>query len=492
MFAEIRLNEKSTVYEAYMKVLIDRKDEFMQKIMVQFRDGAFDDSDPALRERVKNLLRDARLIVDSNVLPDGQRLIDEGKIQNTEEGQYNIAFIKNGLSKDRIYLYLRRDDKIRTINPNRTRQNVNATLYDRDQKMLVRMKGIIESYLESPGPSVTDLLELNDDMVKCSVDVPVEGVYPIPFETNVKPDKIMSEAIKDYDAGRNAVVIKDLSSIGDEEIKTLVMDVDATNNKEFNTGHLMNMEITKLRVTGLSLCASDEYIAEKWMDELRERNWGSDFVSVEQAKTDQEYWSEKLLGRVEEKLILRDEELLENLNGKEAFWGVAAMMDLIPEHGYRKPFYITPTSDFLGEMRKNIFTDSIMPNLKHLVLVDSYVSPESYKVLRKFMGRDDIPITYIMNQQRNRDAKGSHILRKEDRKPDGVNVIWDARDKSLAHSRYMILVENNGIQHIWNPDNSINNFRIKDDKIVTNANIEYRPKSKLQDRYLEDAIKVIR
>ena len=490
MFAEIKLNEKSTAYEAYMKAKIDRRDAFMQKILMQFRDGAFDSSDPALKDRVKGLLRGARLIADSNILPDGQRLIDDGVMQNMEEGQYSIAFIKNGLSKDRIFLYLRREEKIRASNPNRSRQEVRTTLFDLDQRMLARVDGMIESYQESPGPLVDDLLELNDDGVKCSVDVPVDGVDTIPFETNVKPDKIISEVIRDYDVGRGAVVIKDLSSIGDEEIKTLTMDVDARTNTGFNTGQLMNMQVMKLRVVGLPLCASDEYVADKWMDELRERNWGSDFVSVEQAKTDQEYWSEKLLGRVEDGLILRDEDLLANLDGKEAFWGVAAMMDLIPEHGYRKPFYITPDSDILKEMRKNIFTDGIMSNLRNCVLVDSYVKPDSHEVLRKFMGRDDIPITYIMNHQRNRDGKGN-LLRKEDREPDGVNIVWDPRDKSQAHSRYMILIENNGTQHVWNPDNSINNFRIKDGKVVTRGKIEYRPKSKLQDEYLEDKVKVI-
>ncbi len=490
MYAEIKLTEKSSVYEAYMKVAIDRRDAFMQKIMKQYSDGLFDESDPAFKDRVKILLRNSRLIDGSNILPDGHRIINEGKIQVTEEGQYNILSIKNGLSSDRIFLSISRNEKIRANNFNKNRRKVNATLYDRDQKMMVRVNGTIESYLESTGPTVTDRLELSDDGVNCSVIVPIEGVEDVPFETVIGPEKILAEVIKDYDVSRNAVVIKDLSTIGDEEISTLSMDVDANRNAGFNTRHLMNMEVTGLRVNGLSLCAPDIHVAEKWMDELRERNWGHDFVTVEQAKTDQEYWSEKLLGKVEGDLILGDEDLLDNLSGKEAFWGVAAMMDLIPEHGYRKPFYITSTSDIQTIMKKNIFTDSLMSDLRCVVLVDSYIRPDSHEVLRRFMGRTDVPILYIMNTERANSAKGD-LLRKNSKEPEGVRIIWDNRDKKQAHSRYIILIENNGERHIWNPDNSINNFKMKGDKVVNIGEAEYRPKSKIQDEYVEGQLKAI-
>lgn len=488
MYAEIKLSDRSTIYRVFMKAAIDRKDEFMQKLLVKYRDGEFDaSSDVWVKDRVKVVLKNERLITDSGINKEGQRLINEGTIQINEEGQYTMTFVKNGLTKERVFLYFDRDDKFRDANPNRNKVQVHGTLFDKDQKMMTRVDGMIDSYSESPGPLILDRIELDDDKASCSVIVHDGGVPDIPYETNIGPEKIIAGVIKGYDVSKNAVVIDDLTVLGDEEIKTLSMDVDGSKNSEFNNGQFMKMEITDLTVLGIPLCARDEYVAEKWMDELRERNWGRNFVSVEDAKADQEYWSTKLLGEVRPELILRDEELLENLDGKEAFWGVAAMMDLVPDHRYRNMFYIKPTSDIKKEMTENIFTEDVVSNLKHIVIVDPYIAPDSHEMLYEIIGRRDVPITYIINNMRNRNTKG-RVLRKEDIIPEGVRVIWDPRDKNEAHSRWIILIENDGTRYIWGPDNSMNSYKMVGDKITTKACIRYHPISKLDDKYIEDKL----
>ncbi len=491
MYAEIKLSDRCTVYNVFMKAMIDRRDEFMQKLLVKYRDGEFDAaSDVWIKDRVKVVLRNERLITDSGILKEGQRLINECKIQVNEEGQYNMAFIKNGLTKDRVFLYFSRDDKIRAANLNRNKIQVHGTLYDKDQRMMVRVDGSIEGYLESPGTLILNRIEVDDDKVLCSVIIHDADVPDVPYETNISPEKIIAGVVRGYDVSRNAVVIDDLNKLGDEEIRTLSMDIEGDRNQGFNTNQLMKMEITDLRVTGLPLCARDEFVAEKWMDELRERNWGRNFVSVEDAKADQEYWSTRLLGEVRSEFILTDEELLENLEGKEAFWGVAAMMDLVPDHGYRNTFYITPDSDIKMEMTRNIFNESVLSDLKHVVVVDPYIAPDSHKVLYELMGRKDIGITYVINNMRNRSTKG-RVLRKEDVIPDGVKVIWDPRNKNEAHSRWIILLKKDGSYQVWGPDNSMNSYKMVGDRITTNAHIRYHPISRLRDKYIENVLEGI-
>ena len=151
------------------------------------------------------------------------------------------------------------------------------------------------------------------------------------------------------------------------------------------------------------------------------------------------------------------------------------------------PFFITPDSDFSGEIRSNIFSDEQMSDLKKIVVVDSYPGSDSEQVIRKWIGNESLHIVFVVNGSRYDGSRGRKLEERD--LSENAELIVDERKKSEAHSRYLILVKKNNEMTVWNMDNSIGQFHIIDDKVETRTKMKFTPEPCIYDKEVEKIVR---
>ena len=329
---------------------------------------------------------------------------------------------------------------------------------------------------------------LHDENASCNATAKYENkTVESEIKTSLDAYHILEKCICNYSIARKSISIDDISSLDQEQKATLFANFsDEDVGKKINAS-VFDRQLKSFHAEDVPLCASDDHVAGQWISELRKYWWSNEFVTVERAKFDQEYWSERLTGRRNNSLVKSDDELLKDLNGSDAYWGVASMMDLMPDSEYRMPFFISPDSDFNEEIRSNIFPDSQTSDLKTIVVVDSYPACDSEKVIREWTGDDKCRIVFLANDIRYRNSSGSKLEEKD--LSENAKLVFDDRKKSEAHSRYIILMKKNGDMTVWNMDNSMNQFHLIDGKIETRTKMKFTPEPCIYDTELEKIVR---
>lgn len=331
-------------------------------------------------------------------------------------------------------------------------------------------------------------LTVDNEIVLCDIQPKFDDddSSKIDVATSISPSLILREIIPDYHIGSRAIEISDFSGLDEKAQMEVSVDLDKKDIGKLVSSDFFDRQIVDVKIENLPLRASDDNVATRWISELRRYWWKDEFVDVEQARIDQEYWSEKLLGSKRNNLILEGDELLKELQDSDAFWGVASMMDLMPDSAIRVPFYISGQDDYNDIITRMVFSDIDYKNLKRVVLVDSYPGKYAETVLRKWMKNDDVEIVFLVNDKRYNESNNK--LERSNLKTNS-RIEINHMEKKKAHSRFIIFIDKDDKLTIWNVDNSMSSFYVKNDKVMTEASMEFTPKSQLNDKDLEKIVR---
>lgn len=486
MYTELSFEDDARCIQVVMEASIQRENEDLQRILKLYLDNKLD---PMIRDRVEFILKNNKLIMNGAPTSEGERLIKTGMFSAMEYGQYRVTSANNDFTdSEDAYLTLIRENSSAVENSKKSSLKIHADLFDCDQEKMVHVDGTCLRMKEDKPISVEFRVISEDEEVKCKVTSKIDSKSIV---TDVEPTMdihhLLEKCLRNYSIPRKAIVIEDLSLLDAEQSATL-----SANFSEKDIGRMVSSDIfdrpfKSFHSENIPLCASDERIAGQWMSELRKYWWKDEFVSVKRAKFDQEYWSERIMGKNLKGLVKADDELLSELSGSDAYWGVASMIDLMPDSEYRMPFFITPDSDFSGEIRSNIFSDEQMSDLKKIVVVDSYPGSDSEQVIRKWIGNESLHIVFVVNGSRYDGSRGRKLEERD--LSENAELIVDERKKSEAHSRYLILVKKNNEMTVWNMDNSIGQFHIIDDKVETRTKMKFTPEPCIYDKEVEKIVR---
>ena len=316
----------------------------------------------------------------------------------------------------------------------------------------------------------------NDDSTNADIEV----------LTDLSPNSILSELIPDYHIGSHSIQISDFSNLDEKSRTELFINLNKQDIGGRVNADFFDSRVTDVKIENLPLRASDATVAARWMSELRRYWWKDEFVDVERARIDQEYWSVKLLGMKEPELIIEGDELLKELQDSDAFWGVASMLDLMPDSDMRTPFYISEDDDYNDRIVQRIFSDINYKNLKRIVLIDSYPGRGAESILRSWMKNDSVEIVFLVNSQRY--TESNNRLESKDLRTNS-RIVMNDMDKKKAHSRFIVFVDRHDEFTIWNVDNSLSSFKYEDGKVTTTASMKFTPESYFNDKELEKIVR---
>ena len=486
MYTEFELSETGMVFDVFMEGTVERKDEHLRKVLEAYQRGELDGS---IVDRIRSILDKNSIIIGGKLSENGRRLLDKGLVSVKECGEYEVTAIENELAGEGLtYLGLKRKKADTYRDSKKCQGRISGNLFDCDQNDELMVNTTILRSKDLNSINATVCVKVDDGSVVCVVKENFKGTS-IEHEFHCKKDgqHILQDCINGYSVERSAMVIKNLADLTDEEISNICKDLT-----DADLGNLVNKaaygkQIQSFRSENLALCAADKHIAEEWMDRLRVLRWEERFVSPEMAKSDQEYWSERLLGDKEHDLILRDDQLLDKLRGTPSYWGVASMIDLMPDASVRQNIFISPDSPYNEDITEKMFSPSVVNELQALVIVDGYPGKDSEEVLRYWTRREDLKIIFLANKTRYENSRGAKMTEKD--LSSHARLKLDNGEKSESHSRYYFLVKKNGDIEAWNVDSSINQFHMKDGKPYTNSKMKFSPDPCIYDVELEKKVR---
>lgn len=486
MYTEFLFEDESRNIQVTMDASVQRINEDLRTQLRLYLENKLDS---VIRDRVESILSGNGLISNGAATTDGDKLLSTGLFSAREYGQYQLTSLDNDFTNnDEMFISLYRKFPSNTENMKKSGLKIQSDLFDRDQKMMVQVSGKCSRISEDKPLPVDFKVIIDEDDVRCKAITKFEGgAVETNVKTNLDVQHILEKCIRDYSILRKSIAVSDISLLDQEQKASLFANFsDDDIGKMINTD-VFDKQLKSFHAEGIPLCASDEHVAEQWMTELRKYWWKNEFVTVKRAKFDQDYWSERLTGKKIKNLVKTDDELLEELNGSDAYWGVASMIDLMPDSEYRMPFFISPDSDYNEDIRRNIFSDEQMADLKKIVVVDPYPAQDSEKVLRNWIGDDNCRIIFLANSSRYDSSAGSKLEDKD--LSENAELVTDDRKKAEAHSRYLILVKKNNDMTVWNMDNSIGQFRLINGKVETRTKMKFTPEPCIYDKALEKIVR---
>ena len=480
MHAELSLNENVHSIECYMQsASIGRESPRMVDLLKLYCVGEFEGD---IRKRIGAILEMNGLVEGGRPTSRGDDLLKNGTMDVFEEGEYQVQFIDIIPNDESCCVALERKPPSNIQRLESSGYSIDTQLYDMDQKKVVHAKGKLKRYnLEDKLRQCEMRLSLDDDSVGCKLKL--GDNIEADVEVNVSSDELMHELINDYDEKRKAVIVRDLNLLTPEQKKEMNLSIQDS-DQGWTSTNLYGRPLRSVRVDNLSLCTDDKLTAEKWISELRIAWWKNGFVTVDQARIDQEYWSEKLLGEKTKNLVKEGDELLISLNNSPAYWSVAAMRDLMPDRNYPVPFHISSKKNYNRLIMENVFPKKVTDELVKVIMVDPYPGHQSEKVLRYWMNGDEATeIIFLINRARS--AMGGKALLSKSDLSSHARIEYDGRSKENAHSRNLILVLRDNRLKIWNIDNSIGQFNMVDGEVVTKASMKFTPEARIGEDELD-------
>ncbi len=486
MYTEFTFADESRNIQVVMDASIERENEDLRTQLKLYLGNKLE---PAIRDRVESILKDNGLISNGAATSDGDRLLSTGLFSSREYGQYQLTSVDNNFTdEEEVFISLCREWPTDVENTKKSGMKVQANIFDRDQKRMSHVTGTCSRIKENRPVPVDFRVIIEEDEVRCKAISKFDnGTIETDLDTKLDAQHILEKCIHNYSIPRKSIAVDDISKLDQEQKASLF-----ANYSDDDVGGMINTTVfdrpfKSFHAEGIPLCASDNYVAEQWISDLRKYWWKDEFVTVKRAKFDQEYWSERLTGKKVKDLVKADDELLADLNGSDAYWGIASMIDLMPDSEYRMPFFISPDSDFNEEIRKNIFSEDQMVDLKKIIVVDSYPAYDSEEVIRAWTGDNSCRIIFLVNINRY-DRSGGNRL-EEKNLSENAELITDDRKKSEAHSRYLILVKKNNDMTVWNMDNSIGQFHLIKGVVETHTKMKFTPEPCIYDKELEKIVR---
>ena len=489
MYTELLFEDESRNIQVMMDASVERINEDLRTQLRLYLDNKID---PVIRDRVESILKNNGLISNGAATTDGDKLLSTGLFSAREYGQYQLTSLDNDFTNnDEMFISLYREWPSKAENSKKSGLIIQADLFDRDQQMMVHVSGKCSRIVENKPLPVDFKVIAEEDHVGCKAITKFkQGVVETDVKTQLDVQHILEKCIRDYSIPRKSIAISDISLLDQEQKASLFANFSDEDIGKMINPIVFDKQLKSFHAEGIPLCASDEHVAELWIAELRKYWWKNEFVTVKRAKFDQDYWSERLTGEKIKKLVKAEEELLEELNGSDAYWGVASMMDLMPDSEYRMPFFISPDSDYNEDIRKNIFSSEQMTDLKKIIVVDPYPAHDSEKVIRNWIGDENHRIIFLVNSSRYDSSAGNKLENRD--LSENAALIIDDRKKSEAHSRYLILVTKNNDMTVWNMDNSIGQFRLINGNVETRAKMKFTPEPCIYDKALEKIVKELK
>lgn len=486
MYTEFSFEDESRNIQVVMDASIQRINEDLRTQLRLYLDNKLD---PVIRDRVESILKNNGLISNGATTTDGDKLLSTGLFSAREYGQYQLTSLDNDFTNnDEIFISLFRKFPSNDANTKKSGLKIQADLFDRDQQMMVYVSGKCSRITENKSLPVNFKVIIEEDEVECKAITKFEQrTVETEVKTQLDVQHILEKCIHDYSIPRKSIAISDISLLDQEQKASLFANFsDDDVGKIINTT-VFDKPLKSFHAEGIPLCASDEHVAEQWIAELRKYWWKNEFVTMKRAKFDQDYWSVRLIGKKIKKLVKADDELLEELKDSDAYWGVASMMDLMPDSEYRMPFFISPDSDFNEDIRRNIFSGEQMADLKKIIVVDSYPAHDSEKVIRYWIGDDSYRIIFLVNISRYDGSAGNKLEDKD--LSENAELVTEDRKKSEAHSRYLILMKKNNDMTVWNMDNSIGQFHLINGNVETRTKMKFTPEPCIYDKALEKIVR---
>ena len=486
MYTEFIFADESRNIQAVMDASIQRENEDLRTLIRLYLENKLE---PAISERVETILKDNGLISGGAATSDGDKLYRTGLFSCKEYGQYQLTSVENSFTDEKeTFISLCRETPTNVENSKKSGLKVQDDLYDRDQKMMVHVDGTCLRIKENRSVPIDFKVIIEEDEVSCKAVSKLQDAS-IETDLNTKLDAhhILENCIRGYSIQRKSIVIDDISKLDQDQKASLSIDFSDKDVGEMINKTVFDRQLKSFHAESIPLCASDDHVAEQWISDLRKYWWKNEFVTVKRAKIDQEYWSERLTGKKNKNLVKSDDELLADLNGSDAYWGVASMMDLMPGSEYRMPFFISSDSDFNEDIRRNIFSGEQMADLKKIIIVDSYPAHDSEKVIRKWIEDENLHITFLVNSSRYDSSNGNKLEDKD--LSENAKLIMEERKKSEAHSRYLILVKKNNNMTVWNMDNSIGQFRLINGNVETHTKMKFTPEPCIYDKELDKIVR---
>ena len=486
MDTEFTLGDESRNIQVVMDASIQRENEDLRTQLRLYLENKLE---PIIRDRVESILKDNGLISNGAATSDGDKLLSTGLFSAREYGQYQLTSVDNDFTDDEeVFISLFREWPSDVENTKKSGLKVQADLYDRDQKRMSHVTGTCSRIKENRPIPVDFKVVIEEEDVKCRVISKFEEkTIESDLDTKLDAQHILEKCIRNYSIPRKSIAVDDISKLDQEQKASLFANFSDSDVGDMINTTVFERPFKSFHAESIPLCASDNHVAEQWISDLRKYWWKDEFVTVKRAKFDQEYWSERLTGKKVKDLVKSDDELLVDLNGSDAYWGIASMMDLMPDSEYRMPFFISPDSDFNEEIRKNIFSEDQMVDLKKIIVVDSYPAHDSEKVIRKWTGDDSCRIIFLVNSSRYGYSSGNKLEDKD--LSENAELVTDDRKKSEAHSRYLILVKKNNDMTVWNMDNSIGQFRLIKGDVETRTKMKFTPEPCIYDKELEKIVR---
>lgn len=485
MYAEFTFTEESRNIQVVMDASIQRENGDLRNLLRLYLD---DKLDPVIRDRVESILRNNKLVSKGAATSDGDKLLSTGMLSVREYGQYQLTSLENDFTNNNeVFISLLRERPSGTEGSKQSGLKVRSDLYDRDQKKMVSVEGKCSRIKENrPIPADFKVI-INDEDVKCeAISKFDDSTVKTDIETKLDVNHILEGCISNYSIPRKSILVDDISVLDEEQKASLFASFSNEDIGDMVSTTVFDRPFKSFHAEYVPLSASDIHVAEQWISELRKYWWANEFVDAKRAKFDQEYWSERLTGKKNKNLVISDEGLLEELYDSDAYWGVASMMDLMPDSEYRMQFFVSPNTDYNEDIRNNIFSETNTANLKKIIAVDPYPGRDSEKILRRWADDKTCKIVFLANKSRY--ESGGNLLEKGDLS-ENAELILDNRVKGEAHSRYLILENDDKELMIWNMDCSLGQFKMMGNKIINTTKALFTPHPFFYDKELEKIVK---
>lgn len=490
MYTELTFENESICVHVIMEAFIQRMNEDLRTLLKLYLDKKLESK---ICDRVEEILKDNKLISNGAATDDGDKLRETGLFSAGEYGQYRLTLLENEFTDGVVRLVtLKRETSTHLENSKEINQDLEDDLYDCDQDRMVHAVCNWRRITMEGKPITVDFsVVIHDDEVSCAAKSKLDGTtVTTVMHTDMDAPHILVECIPGYSVSKKSIEVVDISKLDQDRKITLSADYSDEDIGNAVNRSVFDRPLKSFRAEKIPLCAADARVAEKWIAELRNHWWKNEFVTMERAKIDQEYWSERLIGKRDNTLVKINDELLKELKNTDAYWSVASMIDLMPEAEYRIPFFISSDSDFNAEICRNIFSGEQTTALKRIVIVDNYPAPDSEKVIRQWTGNRNVEIRFLVNRNRYDSSKGQKLENRH--LSENAKLDFDERKKSEAHSRYIILVKTGGDMTVWNMDNSIGQFRWRNGRVETNTKMKFTPEPFLYDKELEKIVRELK